>query len=62
LPSRAQTAEQQFPQIQKAYAILSDEQQRAIYDAYGMKGIEAGSFCACALCSTAAAAAAAAAA
>lgn len=39
-----QEAEKQFPEIQRAYAILSDEQQRAIYDAYGMKGIRAGAF------------------
>lgn len=31
-----------FPRVQKAYAVLSDEQQRAVYDMYGVAGLEAG--------------------
>ena len=30
----------QFKEISKAYSILSDERKKAIYDQYGMKGIQ----------------------
>eukprot|EP00056_Hartaetosiga_gracilis_P005922 m.90849 g.90849 ORF g.90849 m.90849 type:complete len:615 (+) comp12318_c0_seq1:15-1859(+) len=37
-----QLARKMFPRIQKAYTVLSDEQSRAVYDAYGVKGVSAG--------------------
>ncbi|XP_065903347.1 dnaJ homolog subfamily C member 5-like [Dysidea avara] len=33
-------AEEKFKEISKAYSILSDERKKAIYDQYGMKGIQ----------------------
>ena len=30
----------QFKEISKAYSILSDERKKAIYDQYGMRGIQ----------------------
>ncbi len=41
-PLSPQLAKEMFPKIQKAFSVLSDEQQRAIYDVYGSAGLEAG--------------------
>eukprot|EP00049_Salpingoeca_infusionum_P001346 m.47479 g.47479 ORF g.47479 m.47479 type:complete len:655 (-) comp10983_c0_seq1:205-2169(-) len=38
-----QVALELFPRIQKAYEVLSDAQQRALYDAYGASGLKVGS-------------------
>eukprot|EP00051_Salpingoeca_urceolata_P012342 m.153012 g.153012 ORF g.153012 m.153012 type:complete len:568 (-) comp17455_c0_seq3:96-1799(-) len=37
-----QVATEIFPKIQRAFAVLSDPQQRTLYDIYGASGLEAG--------------------
>lgn len=39
----AQAAQRLFPSLQRAYSVLSDPQQRDVYDLYGHAGLEAGS-------------------
>ncbi|EDQ88801.1 uncharacterized protein MONBRDRAFT_32622 [Monosiga brevicollis MX1] len=41
-PEAQELASTLFPKIQRAYAVLSDPQTRAIYDLYGAAGVEAG--------------------
>ncbi|EGD80115.1 hypothetical protein PTSG_10389 [Salpingoeca rosetta] len=41
-PAKQELAREMFPRIQRAYEVLSDEQQRAVYDIYGESGLTAG--------------------
>ncbi|XP_002735275.1 dnaJ homolog subfamily C member 11-like, partial [Saccoglossus kowalevskii] len=41
-PTKKIEAEKLFSKVQKAYEVLSNPQSRAIYDIYGVKGLEAG--------------------
>eukprot|EP00041_Stephanoeca_diplocostata_P035191 m.1231094 g.1231094 ORF g.1231094 m.1231094 type:complete len:140 (+) comp24657_c0_seq15:114-533(+) len=41
-PDLKLAAEEMFPKVQRAYAVLSNPDTRMVYDAYGSKGLRAG--------------------